>query len=155
MKLEIQEDNITLTFKENEIKNIYFEDIEEVEKYFRTTLLKLKEIYDIDIKGFYNIYVYVDINEGMVLKLEKEHIDYYDSFHQIEMRILKEEIPFLYEVDDLLNLPYTNLDIYVYQDKFYVKRKNKKKLYTLYEFGKLIYEDTKKIIENGKKMTIL
>ena len=62
---------------------------------------------------------------------------------------------FLYEVDDILKLPYQQLDIYIYQDKFYVKRKNKKKILGLYEFGKLIYENTKKILENGNKVTIL
>lgn len=153
MKLEIQEDNIILIFKESEIININFDDIDALEKYFRTILLKLKEIYDIDIRGFYNIYVYIDKQEGIVLKLEKEQIDYYDSFHQIEMRIIKEEVPFLYEVEDLLTLPYHNLDIYIYQEKFYVKPK--KRMYCLYEFGKLVYEDTKKIIEIGNKMTIL
>jgi len=155
MKLEMQEDNLLLTFKESEIKKINFEDINKIETYFRATLLKLKEIYNIDIKGFYNIYAYVDPKEGMILKLEKENIDYYDSFHQLEMRILKEDVTFLYEVDDVLALPYENLDIYVYQNKFYVKRKNDKKVYSLYEFGRIIYEDTKKIIQNGKKMTIL
>lgn len=154
MKLEIQNNNIILMFKETEIKKINFEDIEEIESYFRNTLLKLKEIYDIDIKGFYNIYVYVDKKEGMVLKLEKELIDYYDSFHQIEMRIIKEEIDFLYEINDLLMVPYKQLDVYIYQDKVYVKRKNKKIIPCLYEFGKLVYEDTKRIIENGKKVTI-
>lgn len=155
MKLEFQDDNIILMFKESEIKKINFEDIDEVESYFRTTLLKLKEIYDIEIKGFYNIYAYVDKKEGMVLKLEKEKIDYYDSFHQIEMRIIKEDAIFLYEIEDILKLPYHKLDIYKYKDKIYVKRKNRARVPILYEFGKIVYENTKKILENGNKMTIL
>ena len=91
----------------------------------------------------------------MVKKIKKEYIDYYDSFHQIEMRIIKEDVTFLYEIDDILALPYQDLNIYIYNDKFYVKRKNKKKLYSLYEFGKLIYNNTEMIIKNGKEMTIL
>lgn len=155
MKLEMQEDDILIILKEEEIKKIDFEDIDKIESYFRDILLKLKKIYDIDINGFYNIHVYVDKREGMVLKLEKEYIDYYDSFHQIEMRIIKEDVTFLYEIDDILALPYQDLNIYIYNDKFYVKRKNKKKLYSLYEFGKLIYNNTEMIIKNGKEMTIL
>lgn len=155
MKVDIQDGTIILIFKEMELKKVNFKDIEAVESYFRTILLKLKEVYGLEIKGFYNIYVYVDKKEGMVLKLEKENFDYYDNFHQIEMRIIKEDVNFLYEVEDILRLPYHQLDIYTYQDKFYVKRKNKKKAFCLYEFGKIIYENTKKIQENGNKVTIL
>ena len=39
--------------------------------------------------------------------------------------------------------------------KIYVKRKNRARVPMLYEFGKIVYENTKKILENGNKMTIL
>ena len=68
-------------FGADELKKINFKDIEDVESYFKTTLLKLKELYGLEIKGFYNIYVYVDKKEGMVLKLEKENF-YQGKFFQ-------------------------------------------------------------------------
>lgn len=148
MKIEIRDDEITLFLKKKEIENFQFDNIEKVEDYFRSLFLKLEEYYHITIEGFYNIQVFLDKKEGMVLKLKREEIDYY-SFHQIEMRIIKEDTIFLYKVDDIvdfLNLP---VDIYFYKGEFYIKNKGKKEVYNLYEFGKLIYENTDIILKNS------
>jgi hypothetical protein len=154
MKIDVLENDIILFLRLTDIKELNFERKKDVEAYFKNILLRLKEYYLIDISNFYNVYVYVDKNEGMILKLEKEELDYYHSFGSLEMRILKEENTFLYEINDIFSVPYKELDIYLYKNKFYVKRKNKKIVYPLYEFGKIIYEDTYKILNNGKKMTI-
>lgn len=144
-----------MTIKDDNIQQVNFDDMACVEKYFKKILLQLKELYNIDIKGFYYIYAYIDLNEGIVLEIEKETIDYYDSFHQLELRILKENTDFLYEVEDIIDFLYNDLDIYVYNNRFYIKNNHHNKNYNLYEFGNLIYKETKKIIENGKKVTIL
>ncbi len=154
MRIEQFDNKIILIIKNKEVEDIDFDNPIKLEKYFKEKLLKLKDIYNIDIKGFYNIIIYLDYKEGIVIELEKEDIDYYDAFHQIEMRIIKEETTFLYEITDIFSIPYQSLDIYTYLDKIYAKRKEKEVL-ELYEFGKLIYKDTDKIIKNGNKMTIL
>ena len=118
-------------------------------------LLQLKDLYKIDIKGFYNIYAYIDLDEGIVLEIKKEDIDYYDSFHQLELRIIKENTIFLYEIDDIIDFLDKNLTIYNYDNSFYVRNNYCSLNYDLYEFGKLVYKDTANIIENGKKVTIL
>lgn len=155
MKIEVLENDIILFITQADITNLNFEKKNEVEEYFKDILLRLREYYKIDIRGFYDIYVYIDENEGMVLRLENENLEYYNSFHQLELRVLKEETTFFYEIEDILDLPIKELDIYLYKDKFYAKRKKKKQVYSLYEFGKLIYEDTNNIIRNGKKMTMI
>lgn len=148
MKVEIEDEEITLFLKKKEIEDFHFENIEEIEDYFRSLFLKLEEHYHIEIEGFYNIQVFLDKNEGMVLKLEKEDMDYY-PFHQVEMRILKEDTVFLYKVDDILEFLPLNVDIYFYKNEFYVKNNKKKQVYNLYEFGKLIYENTDIILKKG------
>ena len=153
VKIEIGEEEITLFLRKNEIENFDFEDIDEVEDYFRTLFLKLEEFYNIVIEGFYNIHVFLDKNEGMVLKLEKEDIDYYHAFHQVEMRIVKEDTLFLYQVDDVLNFLRADVDIYVYKDQFYLQNRKKKEEYSLYEFGRLIYENTDNILKQGVLLT--
>lgn len=149
MKIEIEDEEITLFLKLEEIEKFDFEDIDEVEDYFRTLFLKLEEYYHIEIEGFYNIQVFLDKKEGMVLKLQREDLDYYHAFHQVEMRILKEECVFLYEIEDALDFLLSGNDIYYYKNKFYLKKKQKKEVYNLYEFGKLIYEDTDTILKRG------
>lgn len=153
MKIEIDDEDIILFLRKDKIKKFDFNEIEEIEEYFRTLLLKLEENYHIQIEGFYNIQVFLDKKEGMVLKLQKEDIDYYHSFHQIEMRIMKEDTCFLYQVDDILDFLNLNVDIYQYQNQFYIKNKSPKKVYNLYEFGRLIYENTDIILKKGTLFT--
>lgn len=153
MKIEVLENDIILFLRPTEIIDLNFEKKPDIEAYFKDILLRLKESYSININGFYDIYAYIDKDEGMILRLDQEDLEYYNSFSSIEMRILKEETTFFYEIDDILDIPLRNLDVYLYRNKFYVKRKNKKIVYPLYEFGKIVYEDTNKIIKNGKKMT--
>ena len=152
MKIEIEQDQITLFLKKEEIEDFHFEDIEEVEDYFRTLFSKLEEYYQITIEGFYNISVFLDKAEGMILKLEKEDIDYY-HFHQIEMRIVKEDTVFFYYLNDILDFLDSDVDIYFYKNEFYIKNNNPKKVYNLYEFGKIIYENTDIILKKGLLFT--
>lgn len=155
MKVEIHNDNIIVIIKDNNISQVDFNDMVSVEKYFRKILLKLKDLYEIDIKGFYNIYAYIDLEEGIVLEIKKEVIDYYDTFHQLELRIVKENVEFLYEVDNILEFMNKKFEVYCYNDRFFIRNNYDDISYRLYEFGNLVYKDTKKIKENGKKMTIL
>ena len=103
MKLDINDNNLLIKIKDSGIKTLNFDDMSCVEKYFKKVLLQLKDLYKIDIKGFYNIYAYIDLDEGIVLEIQKEDIDYYDSFHQLELRIIKENTIFLYEIDDIID----------------------------------------------------
>lgn len=153
MKLEIDGDEIILFLKKDEVGNFNLKKVDEVEEYFRSLLLKLEENYHLQIEGFYNIQAFLDKKEGLVLKLEKEDIDYYHSFHQIEMRITKEDTVFLYEVDDILDFLNKDLEIYQYQNKFYIKNNSTKKVYNLYEFGRIIYENTDVIMKKGSLFT--
>ena len=155
MKLEIHNDEIIVIIKDNNISKVDFTDMVSVEKYFRKILLKLKDLYEIDIKGFYNICADIDLKEGIVLEIKKETLDYYDSFHQLELRIVKENVEFLYEVDNIFEFVNKKFDIYCYNNRFYVRNNYDDICYSLYEFGSLIYKETKKIKENGKKMTSL
>ena len=75
MKLEISEGNFLVTIKDDNIQQVNFDDMTCVEKYFKKILLQLKELYNIDIKGFYYIYAYIDLNEryNYVLELLNEN----------------------------------------------------------------------------------
>ncbi len=152
MKIEEKEDELVLFLKKSEIENFCFEDLEAIEDSFRSLFLNLEEYYHITIEGFYNIHVYLDPEEGMVLTLQQEDLDYY-PFHQVEMRIVKEETSFLYQVEEPLDFLTPDFDIYVYKNHFYVKKKTSKEVYSSYEWGKLIYEKTNIILERGKLLT--
>ena len=151
MKIEEKDDELVLFLKKQEMNDFCFEELDEIEEYFRSLFLNLDEYYHITIEGFYNIHVYLDEIEGMVLTLQKEDLDYY-PFHQVEMQIVKEDTTFLYEIEEPLDFLSSNFDIYVYQNHFYVKKKTKEG-YSPYEWGKLVYEGTKEILKRGKLLT--
>ena len=152
VKVEEMENGLIIFVRRKEIEDISFEEVEDIENYFRTLFLQLEEFHHISLDGFYNIHVYLDPTEGMVLKLEKEEMEFC-PFHQLEMRIVKENVKFLYEVEDIFDFLNPNYDIYSYQHHFYIQKKTKKEEYLLYELGKIIYEDTDKILKNGLLLT--
>lgn len=141
--------------------NIDFKNKHEVEIYFRSLFLKLKNNYNIELSGFYNIEVYYDAKYGAIMELEKEEFDYYPAFEEsLDMRITTEvDTSFLYELDDVLDIPFSkDLKIYQYKDKYYAELKQKlkgPKMGRLIEFSKPIYGDvTKNIVKYGKKIEI-
>ena len=152
MKVEIGEQEIIIYLPKESMLNFQLEDMDAIEDSFRTLFSKLEEYYHIHLEGFYNIDVFLDLQEGMVLRLEKEDLDYY-SFHQVEMRIVKEEVSFLYQVEDILDFLEDSYDIYFYQDHWYVKKRGTEDDLLLYEWGKLIYENTDCILKNGILLT--
>lgn len=100
------------------------ENIDELESKFRDIFLKLKNLYNMDIEGYYKIDIYKDNYYGMIVEIKREELDYFDYFdNQIEMRIsIHEEHSILYEFDDFFSLNYSLLSkmrFYIYHDKIY------------------------------------
>ena len=103
MKICINDDINTVIYINKEYSSdIDFSNELEIENYFKKIFNKLKTFYNISIKGFYNIDVYLDNYYGIVLNLEKENIDYYDYFdNHIDMQFrIKKYSSFLYKLND-------------------------------------------------------
>lgn len=160
MHIEIIDDfNMIIYLNNNHIKSIDFNKKEDLENYFKTLFVKLREHYDIDINGFYNINAYKDKNYGLVLELEKEDIDYMDYFNgQVDMNIIFENNSvFLYEIDDYFNIDkkiLNKINIYKYNEKIYLQiidDISEINMGKILEFSKIIYND-KRIIKHGTKI---
>lgn len=100
------------------------ENVDVLEDKFRDIFLNLKNLYDIDVEGYYRIDIYRNKYYGIVVLIEKEDIDYFDYFdNQIDMRIsIHNDYLILYELDDYFALPSSLLDkmrLYFYHDKIY------------------------------------
>ena len=146
MKCIIKDDKIIIYIENYNKKS--FNDIDYLEDYFRNIFLKLKEKYDIKIQGFCNVDVYVD-NTDMILEIEeeKELVGYYEDI--IDMKISIHESTFLYEVLNILNINrYIKNDIYLYKNKFYIKKKDAN--LNILEHLKLIYKNTDIILKSKK-----
>ena len=111
MKIDFIDNNYIVYLNKYNIIDMDFSNTKLLEKDLKSLLLRLKTYYKIDIKGYYNITVYIDEYYGAVLKIEEDN-DYYDYFDDtIAIRMKKVKSSFLYEVDDV-----SYIDNYV--DKF-------------------------------------
>ena len=89
---------LDIYLKKEIIGNINLRDKEILENYLRDLFKKLKDKYDIEIFGYYEIIVYIDEFYGVILHLEKEELDYYDYFKNHKYcLLLKESFVFLEE----------------------------------------------------------
>ena len=158
MKIAFQnESDMILFLKKEYIGNIKFNDISQIERKLKSLFLILKKDYNITLNGFYEIKLFHDNKYGIILKLQKDEIDYLDLFdNQVDMRItIDENSHFLYLVDDLLDIPKSILAkcvILKYNNQIYLSSVKdltfKEKAYLL-EFALIVYEDTNEIIEKA------
>lgn len=117
---------LDIYIKKENIKNINFNNKEDIEKYLKKLFKLLKNKYDITIEGFYNITIYKDKNYGMVLHLEKEEIEYYNYFkNQVDMRLSTVDTNFLYKVNDIPLSILPKIEIINKNNNIFVKLKNK------------------------------
>lgn len=160
MKLVTDENKyIVYLYRKEEIPD--FNHKEKLEDYFRNFFLLLNEKYELDICGYYNLYVFLDTFYGMILEIEKEEYDYFESLdNQVDMRITfdKESI-FLYKISDLFLLSKTmikNGNIYYYQKEFYYEIKKELKdreMAKLMESTTLVYGNKiPSILKYGSKL---
>ena len=101
MKIDFKDNTYIVFLNKYNIIEMDFSNTQVLEKDLKNLLLRLKRHYKIDIKGYYNITVYIDNHYGAVLKIEEDN-DYYDYFDDsIAIRMKKVKSKFLYEIDDI------------------------------------------------------
>ncbi len=81
------------------LKEVSFQNKIDLELYFKSFFLKLKNCYGITMEGFYTIDVYKDKYYGMILKIKREDFDYFDD-EMIDMKLRIKDIHVLYELKD-------------------------------------------------------
>ena len=159
MKLFLKDNKIIVFLNSKEILFLKSNDKENLEKYFKNLFKKIKQLYNLDFNGYYNIDVYKNIF-GIVLEIVDEENEYYSYFNQIDMKINIINTMFLYEINyDFIDNNLLNKVIcYKNGDKIYLKTKNnidEISLSRLFEYGNIIYGDeVNKILKHGKKVVI-
>lgn len=158
MHIDVIDDlNVIIYLNHDKFENIDLNDKDDIEAYFKSLFNKLKDFYNININGYYDINIYHDKFYGIILDLKKLDIDYIDYFdNQVEMSIRVIENTFLYQIDDIFwiddNL-LEKLDVISLNNKLYIKLKsdlNNIEFGKLIEFGKIIYsEEACKILQRG------
>ncbi len=126
--------------------NFHLSKKEELVKLIKTSVLKVNEIYRLNLKGFYKVRVYFHSKVGCVLELiPMEDIGFSDT---LDLRvIIYFNQKFYFEVENFDFLPPHKKIIFI-NDKYYVDVDSlkEKELFSLFEFGQLIYRED--LVEN-------
>ena len=120
--LTMDMNSVTLFFSDMEVS--FENNMEELEENLRTIFLHLKNVYNLDMQGYYIVDIYKDVNYGVVVEIEKEELDYFEYFdNQVDMRIsIHTDSIILYKFTDIFSIPnilLPNLDIYVHHNIVY------------------------------------
>lgn len=123
MKIDFRGNNFIVFLNKKISDKINFLDKEELEDYFRNLFTRLKDIYDLDICGSYNIEVFNDNDYGVILSIRKDDIEYFEYYDgQIDMSIVVSKYDkFIYKLSGSLDEKIVNkCDLYKYNNDLYV-----------------------------------
>ena len=144
MKIDFMDNTYVVYLNKYSIIDIDFSNTKVLERDLKSLLRRLKKHYKIDIKGYYNITVYIDEYYGAVLKIEEDN-DYYDYFDDTIIRMKKVKSNFLYEVDDISCIDnYINkFKISINDNKIYLainNELNENEYLNLLEISNIVYK---------------
>lgn len=149
MKLEILDDDYYKVY----INSFYIDDFDinnnnELGKYIKQIIIKIRKIYDIILEGFYEVHVYVLKNLGIILEIK--NIDRYVS-KTIDLKIIlhKDEEIYLelpdYEfVYNCKDLKYLNNNFY-----FNIDNLKDKDVFVVFEHYKIVYGEVLKQLKRN------
>ncbi len=154
MKIDYNESDELIIYLFNNQYNINLNKEDNIERYLKKIFLKLKNYYDIKITGYFEVNIYIDNKYGIILKLKKQDLDYYNYFtSKVDMKIKLFYKKFCFLVDSFeFNL--NKYDVYKYKDSIYLYPKNKltkRELAYLIENSIIIFENDE-IINKAKKV---
>jgi hypothetical protein len=147
MRLEIIDDDNYKIF----INNCYSEKIdvdnkEELGKYIKNIILKLKKMYNVTLQGLYEIHVYVVDLIGIILEINNMD-NYFRKTIDLKIIVHSDEEIYLKVLRDELIEQYNDLK---YFDKYFylnVKELKEKDVYRLIENYNVVYGDELSIIK--------
>lgn len=126
MKLIIDED-IVIFLDKIYLQKLKLNNPKTMEKKLIKLINKIQNQNNINLNGYYNVYLYKDDNYGLIIDMQKENLEYLDYFNnQIELNIEIIEDTFLYKVDDIFNISKNLLNkfiIYKVSEDIYLKAK--------------------------------
>lgn len=163
MKIMINDDvNMIIFLNKKYLGKIDFNNREKLENYFQKLLKTLKDYYNINLQGYYDIDVYLDSIYGVVLELHKENIEYFGYFDdEIEMQLIFHNTHFLYEIEEPFWIDHhvkSHISIYRYQNKLYLKINDDLSyvlLGKIIEHSKIRYQLNYHLIEKEKNLVAI
>jgi len=161
MKLELFNLNSMIVYLNNKyLKKIDFDLKNNVEQQFKRLFVKIKNIYNIEMNGYYEVVVYLNDLYGMIIEIEKDDDEYVKLFGDtVDMKItFKFDCSIYYKLDEYKTFDIDNYNLYYYNDNFYLELNNNTKFsyseyLNLIENSVIVYgSELKKIKNNAIKV---
>ncbi|MFA5602815.1 MAG: hypothetical protein WDA21_03720 [Bacilli bacterium] len=163
MKLEVyNKTHFSVFLNKHYLKGIDFNKMVNIEPFIKKIIINLNKYYNLNMNGYYNVFIYVNSLYGIVIELMNIDDEYIKLFNKkIDMKItFNLDSVFLFNSNDyfLLNeLKIQKKEIYYYENGFYLNILNKKinnlLMMKLLECTEIIYGDkVYEILEYGKKL---
>jgi len=138
MRLEILgTDNYLLFINSDKLFSVDFDSKEEIIGLVKEFIIKIQDLYCLNMNGFYKIRVFPNKVIGLFMEIEKmDDIEYEKN---IDLRIivyLNEK--FYLKVDDFDFVPYNISSIY-YMDHYYMNMNDIEEILSLIEYGEIVY----------------
>ena len=152
MKINVEDENNLIVFLNKSVSENYdLINKKNLEDSFRNIFNIIKDRYSLEISGYYDVMMYKDDIYGIILEVQKEPLEYFDYFNQIEMRItISNNDIFLYKiVDNNLNFDINNINLYIYKGCIYAKALENitsVELGKLLEYSNIIYGEKSNIV---------
>lgn len=124
MKIEMFDlNNITIYLNKEYLSIINFNFEENVEKEFKKLFLKIKDIYNLKIKGYYEVTVYINDIYGVIIEMEQEDDEYIKLFGEtLDMKIrFKFDSDIYYKLEEFKDYKLDNYHLYFDDKNFYIE----------------------------------
>jgi len=140
-------DNMKITFSDNKyivfLKDIFRKDID---KLCEDIINLLNDKFYLELKGFFDIEIFIDDRYGTILEIKNEYDNIYSNFSKYEFNINVIDTKFIYRIIDFSFFDINKL--YFYQDNFYIMLEDVNN--DNIEFCQLMYRNSEQIINNSK-----
>lgn len=123
MKLNLlDENNMIFYLNIDYLNKTKFDFKEHIEQNFKDLFIKLKNIYNLNLSGYYEVVIYVNDIYGMIIELEKDDDEYIKIFGDtLDMKItFKLNCELLYEIESYYPFKFKNYKLYYNDNKFYI-----------------------------------
>ena len=154
MKLELFNlNNLTVYLNNEYLEKINFDINKNVEQQFKKLFTRIKNIYNIDMFGYYDVTIYINDIYGMIIDIEKDDDEYIKIFGDTgDMKItFKFDSSIYYKLDEFKTFNIDEYDVYFDNDNFYIEilnNNNHSEYLKLLENSTIIYGEELKKIKN-------
>ncbi len=131
MKLEILNlNNLVFYLNKDYLDKINFNINENVEQEFKNLFIKLKNIYNLELNGYYEVTVYVNDVYGIIIEMEKDDDEYIKIFGDtLDMKItFKFDCEIFYKIENIDFIKFNNYNLYYCNNELFLSLKNNLKL---------------------------